>query len=69
MILWLIVTYILMIIVDIPIIIRTNKIKKTIILYLTISLLGFTLSLLQILDKQPLRPSVVIAKMIDTFVR
>ncbi|MBM7615807.1 hypothetical protein [Alkaliphilus hydrothermalis] len=69
MIIGLTIGYILMMIFDIPLIIKSNKIKKVIILYLTISLLGFTLSLLQILDKQPLSPSNLIAKIIDTFVK
>jgi len=65
----LIAAYIGIIIIDLPVILRCNKIKKTTIIYFCILLIGFILSLLQVIDQAPPSPSDVIAKILDSIIK
>jgi len=69
MIFYLIAVFIMIIILDLPIILGTNKIKKTIIVYFLILLFSFTLSLLQILKQVPPSPSDGIATILDIILK
>lgn len=52
------------ILLDIPTLLKTNKRKKTAIIYFALILVGFTISFLLVLDKAPTSPSVLIEDII-----
>jgi len=69
MVLGFIAAYLGIMLMDLPVIVKSNKLKKTIIIYLVILSISFTITLLQALDKTPMSPSDAIAKVIDTFIK
>jgi len=65
----LIAVFIGIIIIDLPVILGTNKIKKTTIVYFSILLISFVLSLLQIHNQIPPSPSDGIATILDIILK
>jgi hypothetical protein len=69
MVIGLVVIFILIVIFDLKDILKKSKdIKKYILIYFVIIMLGLTLSILQIIDKPPVSPSKVIESVIKTVV-
>ncbi|WP_425447973.1 hypothetical protein [Dethiothermospora halolimnae] len=64
MIIGLIVLFIIAIIIGLPYILKTNKPKRTAIVYSCLIVIGFVMSLLQIIDKMPPSPVILIEKIV-----
>lgn len=60
----LIVAYILMLLVDFPSLFKEKGRKKIFMVYLSLVTIGFTISLLQIIDKAPPSPAIYIEKVV-----
>ncbi len=69
MVIALIIVFILIIMVDISGLIKTNKRLKTMIVYFSLITMGFVISLLQVIDKKPVSPSVIIEKIVKIFIK
>lgn len=68
MLLGLIGVYILIFLFDLPSLIKSKDKKRTIMVYALIFTMGFIISLLQILDKSPITPTIVIEKIFKTVI-
>ncbi|WP_069650312.1 hypothetical protein [Caloranaerobacter ferrireducens] len=66
MVIGLITIYILIVVFDIPVISRTNKKKKTIIVYSILLGLSFIVSILLMFEKMPTTPSIVIENLVKS---
>ncbi|KGG81251.1 hypothetical protein [Caloranaerobacter azorensis] len=66
MIFGLIIIYILILIFDIPVILKTNNRRKTIIIYSVLLGVSFIISILLMLEKMPTTPSIVIEQIVKT---
>ncbi|QVK18389.1 hypothetical protein KHQ81_01345 [Mycoplasmatota bacterium] len=60
--------FLLVIIIDISGLMKTNQRLKTMIVYFTLLTLGFIISLLQVIDKKPVSPSIIIEKIVKYFI-
>lgn len=56
--------FLIIILLDIPTLLKTNQRKKTAIIYFVLISVGFTISLLLVLDKAPTSPSILIEDII-----
>jgi hypothetical protein len=61
--------YILILAYDTPSILKLKKASLHMILYFTISFIGFVVSLLQIIDKPPISPSKIIENIVKAVVK
>lgn len=59
--------FLVIILVDIFTILKTDKRKKTVLLYSALMLMGFIISILLALDKAPTSPAVIIGDVITSF--
>ncbi len=62
----LIVVYVLIIVYDIPSILKLKRVLVHLIVYICILLSGFVISLLQIIEKPPISPSVIIENIVKS---
>ncbi|MBS4539332.1 hypothetical protein GOQ27_12725 [Clostridium sp. D2Q-11] len=68
MILGLIVIFLILIIIDIPYILKKKSANRILIVYSLLMIVGFTMSLLQIIDKIPKSPVVLIEKIVTAII-
>lgn len=68
MIVGLIIGYCVIISIDLPILMKTNNKKKTLIVYTFILLSAFILSILLIIDKAPISPTIIIENIIKQII-
>lgn len=54
----------IVVLIDLPGLLKTNQRKKSVILYLFLISMGFIISLLQVIDKTPVSPSIIIEKIV-----
>jgi len=64
MVIGLIALFIVVILIDARSLMNTNKKKKSIFLYFSLISIGFTMSVLQVIDKAPPSPAVFIEKIV-----
>ena len=69
MVILLIIIFFIIILIDLPIILNIDqKLKKTIVIYIILIGIGFTISLLQVINQAPTSPAVVIENVIKNIV-
>lgn len=59
--------FLIIILIDLRGLLKTDQKVKTIIVYFSLIITGFIISLLQIIDKAPVSPAVIIENMIKSF--
>lgn len=69
MILSLIVVYCIIILIDIKDLTKTDKMIKSTIIYWGLIGVGFVISLLQVIEKDPMSPTIIIEKLIKLILR
>lgn len=69
MVIGLIAIFIVVVLIDYRTLSNTNKKEKVIIIYIFLMFLGFVISLLQIIDKAPPSPAIIIEKIVGTIVK
>lgn len=66
MVIGLIAIFVIIILIDIPGILKTNKKIKTMVIYFFLMAAGFVISLLLIIDKAPTSPSKIIERIVKS---
>lgn len=69
MVIGLIAIFIVVILIDYNVLSNTNKKERAIITYAFLMFLGFVISLLQIIDKAPPSPAIIIEQIVSTIVK
>ncbi|WHH61156.1 hypothetical protein [Petroclostridium sp. X23] len=60
--------FLIIILIDIGVLLKTNHKIKTMIVYFSLILVGFTISILQVVDKAPQSPSIIIEKIVKLII-
>lgn len=66
MVIGLIVIFCILVLIDLPVLLKTNNRKKTAVIYIFLMALGFTIGLLQVLGNPPPSPSRIIENIIKS---
>ena len=69
MVIGLVVIFIVVFLIDYSSLLNTNKNKKMLITYAFLMILGFTISLLQIIDKAPPSPAIIIESIVNSIIK
>lgn len=64
MVVGLIFAFVILVLIDLPTLLKANHRMKTIIVYTVLMITGFTISLLLVIGKKPVSPSQIIEKIV-----
>jgi hypothetical protein len=60
--------FLTIILIDIGALLKTNHKIKTMIVYFSLIIVGFTISILQVIGKAPKNPSIIIEKIVKSII-